>query len=194
MSDAYDSLLSANARDTGLPFAVLKAMVATESNFNPNAVRVEAAINDKSIGLMQILLSTARGIVPGITEAQLSVPANNIMIGSRYLAQQVSRYGGDIWKGVAAYNYGSAKVAITPTTVCLARDNTGKCIRSFTAQAGQFYNQPYVDKVRALADGYGFDDVTSGSSSAGIDGAAPPLAVVGIVLVLVAAFLFARRQ
>lgn len=194
MSSQYDDLLSAAARDTGLPFSVLKALVATESDFNPNASRVEAAINDKSIGLMQILLSTARGIVPGITEAQLFVPANNIMVGSRYLAQQVSRYGGDIWKGVAAYNYGSAKVAITPTTVCLARDNTGKCIKSFTAQVGQFYNQPYVDKVRALASDYSFDDVTGGSSSAGVDGAAPPLAVVGVLFVIVAAFLFARRQ
>jgi len=183
--------LSANARDTGLPFALLKAMVATESDFNPNASRIEAAIKDKSIGLMQILVGTARTIVPGISEAQLFVPANNLMIGSRYLAQQVQRYGGDIWKGVAAYNYGSAKIAGTPTTICLARDNTGKCIRSFTALAGQFYNQPYVDKVRALADSYGFSDVSSGSGSSGVSGGgndirplALGVAILGIVTLL----------
>jgi soluble lytic murein transglycosylase-like protein len=191
MSSAYDNLLSANARDTGLPFALLKAMVATESDFNPNAVRVEAAINDKSIGLMQILVGTARTIVPGITEAQLFVPANNLMIGSRYLAQQVSRYGGDIWKGVAAYNYGSAKVAVTPTTVCLARDARGVCIKSFTALPGQFYNQPYVDKVRDRTSGYGFDDVSGDGSSTGRDGSVSPLIVLGIIAI--AGFLLTRR-
>lgn len=182
MSTLYDALIQANARDTGLPFSVLKAMVATESNFNPNAVRVEAAISDKSIGLMQVLVGTARGIVPGITEQALYDPATNLMVGSRYLAQQVARYG-DITKGIAAYNYGSAKIASAPTNICLARDNTGKCIKTFTALAGQFYNQPYVDKVLNYARMYGFTDVTSGSSSFPLGGGrlAPVLLLVAIL-------------
>ena len=184
MSAEFDALIAANARDTGLPFAVLKALVRKESNFNPNAARVEAAINDKSIGLTQVLVRTAREIVPGITESALYNPATNLIVGSRYLQRQVARYGGDLWKGVAAYNYGSAKVATSPVQICLARDNTGKCVSYFTAQPGQFYNQPYVDGVRMYAMQYGFDDVSSGSSSfpAGRNIVLPVLLLVGVML------------
>lgn len=181
MSNAYDALIAANARDTGLPFGLLKGMIRAESNFVPTARREEVAINDRSLGLMQVLISTARSIVPGISESVLLTPEANIMVGSRYLAKQVARYGGSIPSGVAAYNYGSAKIASTPTTVCLARDSTGKCIRSFTAGAGQFYNQPYVDKVLSFAREYGFDDVSSGSMSFPLKGGTvlPLLLLVG---------------
>jgi len=96
---------------------LVKAIMDRESNFNPNAVRVESKINDKSIGLMQVLTETAKWIAPfrDLTKQQIEEklydPITNISVGTKYILWQLGRYGRDnegTKKAISAYNAGSA--------------------------------------------------------------------------------------
>lgn len=139
-----------------VPAAVIRATIQTESSSRPDAYLEEAG-GDGSIGLMQIRLSVAKNLGYGGTKANLFLPAVNVYYGTKLLNDLATRLKvgetGD-WAAVAsAYNGGirpelgfSARVK-KPTTVCLRRDpKTGHCVKSFTAQPGQFGNQPHVDR------------------------------------------------
>lgn len=177
---AYDALIDAAIADAppGVDRALIQAMIATESGFNRQAYRAEPHIGDASRGLMQILLRTARGV--GFTGTALALydPATNIRYGVAFLAQLVRSKGGDLWAAVSAYNNGNGKRAVSATTVCLARDQqTGACIKTFTAAPGQFLNQPYVDKVK----GY-YQYFAGGVAQAGGGGVVGLLLLVALVL------------
>jgi len=119
--DKYDSLIYylANTRYRLLDPVLVKAIMFRESSFNPNAVRVESRINDKSIGLMQILTMTARWVAPFRELSQTQIehklydPITNTDIGMKYLTYQIGRYGRssdeEIDKVIAAYNAGTAR-------------------------------------------------------------------------------------
>ena len=127
---------------------LVQAIIGVESGFKPTAYRNEPKINDASRGLMQVLYRTALGTGWVGTAQQLMDPETNIGVGVKYLSDLIRRKSGDILAAVSAYNNGHGKRASEPITTCLARDTkTGECIKSFTAMPGQFYNQPYVDKV-----------------------------------------------
>ena len=106
MNDSFDALIADAAARYGLPFSWIKAVVATESNFDPMAQRSEPQINDESIGLMQLLTATARGL--GFTGSidELYDPWINIDLGARLLAQLKSRYG-SFRRVYSAYNSGN---------------------------------------------------------------------------------------
>lgn len=149
--NAYDALIDEAVKtcnDPRVTKPLVKAIIGVESGFNPRAYRAEVAIGDASRGLMQLLLRTARAAGFTGSPEQLFDPATNITYGVRYLCDLMRRKG-DLWTAVSAYNNGHGRRATQPTTVCLARDQQGKCVRYFTAQPGQFLNQPYVDKVMA---------------------------------------------
>jgi len=85
---------------TGLPIALIDAVIRTESGYRPNAVsRVGAQ------GLMQLMPATARAV--GVYDA--FDPAQNIMGGARYLRKLYDRFG-SLRLAVAAYNAGPAAV------------------------------------------------------------------------------------
>lgn len=148
--DTYDTAVQAavsRVRSAVTP-SLVKAVIAVESGFNPKAYRAEPHIGDASRGLMQLLFRTATGLQGWQGAPQdLYDPALNVRLGTQYLTDRIRAHGGDVLAGVSAYNNGHGRRAVTPTTTCLARDASGKCQRSFTAQPGQFLNQPYVDKV-----------------------------------------------
>jgi hypothetical protein len=118
-------------------YALLKGLIARESQWNPGAFRYEPAINDASYGLMQVLLSTAKGALnnPNLTPSDLFVPDTNIAAGAAYLRYQIGRYGGDYRKAVSAYNCGSD---------CQTRPT------SFWPHG----NSPYVDDVMTYQSWY----------------------------------------
>lgn len=80
-----------------LDFALLKAMVCVESNFNPSAVSAAGAM-----GLMQIMPANCRDLQ--IYDPY--DPRENIMAGARYFRSLLTRFGHDTQLSLAAYNAG----------------------------------------------------------------------------------------
>jgi soluble lytic murein transglycosylase-like protein len=93
----FDDMILSAAAYYGLPPALIKAVVAVESSFEPMAVSSAGAQ-----GMMQLLPTTAR---------QMFVrhsfdPSDNIFGGTRYLRILANHYAGDLRLTLAAYNAG----------------------------------------------------------------------------------------
>jgi soluble lytic murein transglycosylase-like protein len=98
--DDYDALIQTIAADYGIPPALVKAVIAAESAFNPLAVSRAGAQ-----GLMQLMPSTAAAV--GVSDSL--VPEQNVRGGVTYLRLMIERYG-DLSRALAAYNAGPAAV------------------------------------------------------------------------------------
>lgn len=92
----FDGLIGLTAREQSLQPALVKAVIAAESNFDPEAVSHKGAQ-----GLMQLMPRTAASL--GV-EHPLQ-PAENVRGGSVYLRRMLDRYG-DLERALAAYNAG----------------------------------------------------------------------------------------
>lgn len=97
---SYDLMIVEAARAHGVPPALVKAVIASESSFNPRAVSAKGAQ-----GLMQLMPATARSL--GV-EQPLHVE-QNLDGGVRYLRSLIDRYG-DWSRAIAAYNAGPRAV------------------------------------------------------------------------------------
>lgn len=98
---AFDQYIRQASQQHGLPFALIKAVVHQESQFNPNAVSHAGAQ-----GLMQIMPQT--GQLLGLSNP--FNPRENIMAGSAYLKEMMKRYNGNVALALAAYNAGPGAV------------------------------------------------------------------------------------
>ncbi|TXT41024.1 MAG: lytic transglycosylase [Comamonadaceae bacterium] len=95
----------------GVNANLIKAVVATESAFNPIAVS-----NKGAVGLMQVMPDTAKryGVQSdrgASISAKLTDPELNIHTGTRYLADLLRQFGGQTELALAAYNAGEGAVA-----------------------------------------------------------------------------------
>ncbi len=97
----YDALIRKTARRYGVPPALVKAVVKTESNFQRHAVSRAGAQ-----GLMQLMPSTASDL--GVQDP--FSPDENIHGGTRYLRAMIDRFEGDWKHALAAYNAGPGAV------------------------------------------------------------------------------------
>lgn len=98
---AYADVIRAQAQRWGIEEAMVKAVIHTESTFNPAAVSPKGAM-----GLMQLMPATARRF--GVRSA--FDPSENIRAGVQYLAWLLRRYGGDWRLALAGYNAGEGAV------------------------------------------------------------------------------------
>ena len=184
--NTWNAAIQSASQRYGVPTALIKAIIGQESAFRPTAYRAEAAINDASIGLMQILYATARGVGydgPVGDAAKMTGlydPATNVMFGTAYLDSQLARSGGNIRDAISAYNggwrptMGFGRPATVAFTVCLARDSTGKCIQSRNVAVGEYANQPYVNAVMGNYQ-YFLTQENTGGTLPTSGGTSPPL-------------------
>lgn len=96
-SDRYAPLVEKVAREHSLDRALLQAMIAAESGFDPHAVSHKGAV-----GLMQLMPETARRY--GVRN--LYDPAENIQGGAKYLRDLMRKFNNDLSLTLAAYNAG----------------------------------------------------------------------------------------
>ncbi len=98
---AWEAHVRQAAEKYRLPVALLRAVMAVESNFNPRALSEKGAM-----GLMQLMPGTARDMY--VSDAW--DPVQNIQGGARYLRVLANQYGGDMVLTLAAYNAGPEAV------------------------------------------------------------------------------------
>jgi hypothetical protein len=83
--------------------ALVHAVIAAESNYNPNAVSDKGAV-----GLMQLMPDTGRRY--GLKQTELREPQKNIRAGVQYLAELIAMFEGDLRLALASYNAGENAV------------------------------------------------------------------------------------
>jgi len=96
-SNRYAPLVQKAAREHSIDQALLQAMIATESGFDPRAVSRKGAV-----GLMQLMPETARRY--GVRNPY--DPADNIRGGAKYLRDLMRKFNNDLSLTLAAYNAG----------------------------------------------------------------------------------------
>ncbi len=106
----FAALIERHAKANNLDPALVKAVIAVESSFQPDAVSPKGAL-----GLMQIIPATGAryGVVGEKTrsaERMLLDPATNIRVGVRYLRDLLTLFAYDLTLALAAYNAGEHAV------------------------------------------------------------------------------------
>ena len=113
--DSYGEEIRLWSRKFNVPVELILACIATESGGKREARREEPGwISDDqtphrvSVGLMQVLISTARSTLsdPDIDAEWLNIPSNSIQAGTAYIAIQERKTGFDPPLVAAAFNSG----------------------------------------------------------------------------------------
>ena len=99
--NSYDSYILASAQRHGVDPGLMKAMMHTESAFNPNARSPVGAQ-----GLMQLMPATARRFKVSNPWS----PADNIEGSAKYIAWLMKRFNNNVEFAVAGYNAGEGNV------------------------------------------------------------------------------------
>ncbi len=108
--NAYAELLERTAAEFDVDAALVKAVIAAESSFNPAAVSAKGAV-----GLMQVMPATAEryGVVGDKRRSvsqKLRDPATNVRVGTRYLADLFRLFPSQTRLVLASYNAGEGAV------------------------------------------------------------------------------------
>lgn len=128
----FDAEVAAASSRYGVSPALVRAVIQVESGGNPRALNTSDP--GSAWGLMQMIPTTARGLgYYGSMSALLDDPALAVDLGTKLLAENLGRTGGNIPDAISAYN-GGFRPALGFGRV----------------QAdGTYRNQAYVDKVLA---------------------------------------------
>ena len=99
----WGALIDRVAAEENLPAALVHAVVAAESGYDPQAVSPQGAV-----GLMQLMPATAERF--GVPRAARTDPARNLRAGARYLGWLLNTFHGDLELALAGYNAGEGAV------------------------------------------------------------------------------------
>jgi soluble lytic murein transglycosylase-like protein len=134
------------AKQYGVERALVRAVVAAESNFNAQAVSHAGAV-----GLMQVMPATAGDY--GVTStAALFDPKTNLKTGTRHLKRLLDKYQNDYGRAIMAYNAGEGVVDRTNSNVTYREtlDYTEAVINHYQRNGGAAPTRGTLTKVRSL--------------------------------------------
>ncbi len=97
----FDVLIERASAKYGVDSSLIKAVIQSESSFNPYAVSHAGAK-----GLMQLMDATGQAL--GVTDP--FDPEQNINAGTKYLAYLLDKYNGNEAVALAAYNAGPGRI------------------------------------------------------------------------------------
>jgi soluble lytic murein transglycosylase-like protein len=137
--DRFDSIVRQSAERNKVDPALVKAVISTESGWNPRAISPKGAV-----GLMQLIPGTAQRF--GVDNR--FDPAQNVEGGTMYLRSLLDRYNGDLTKSLAAYNAGegavdrSGGVPQFPETQRYVRKVTDRYFQPGSGRNPQLWSRP----------------------------------------------------
>lgn len=108
----YRQLIERESLAFGLPPALVDAVMAVESRYNPGVVGM-----DGEVGLMQVMLPTARMMGFAGTPSELASPEVNVHYGVRYLAGAWRRANGDLCTATMKYRAGHGETRFSYLSV-----------------------------------------------------------------------------
>jgi len=97
-ANTYDDEIKRVSEDFGVPFLIIKGIIATESGFRAGA----KARTTSATGLMQITKAAAQDV--GYPHEDMIYPESNISAGTLYLKRMIDKFG--LFGGVRAYYSG----------------------------------------------------------------------------------------
>ena len=97
----FEALVQQEARSQQIEAALVKAVIAVESAYDPSAISPKGAV-----GLMQLIPGTAQRY--GVRDS--TNPAHNVNGGTRYLRDLIALFKGDLQLALAGYNAGEGAV------------------------------------------------------------------------------------
>lgn len=148
---SLDEIFEEASKTYNVPKNLIKAIAKAESDFNPNATSRKGAQ-----GVMQLMPGTAKEL--GVSDAY--DPYQNIMGGTKYIAQMLQSFNGDVTLALAAYNAGSDKVSkyggVPPY------EETRNYIAKITQYMNEGVNLP--NESYSMAGGVGKDGIAMAAS------------------------------
>ena len=118
LQDSIDSV----ATEHGVDPLLVKAVIKTESNFDPEAVSAKGAL-----GLMQLMPATAREL----RVANPLDPLENVNGGTRYLRTLLDNYDCNVALSLAAYNAGPGRVKDAIPNIPETRTYVARVLRHY---------------------------------------------------------------
>ena len=120
LQDSIESV----ATEHGVDPLLVKAVIKTESNFDPEAVSAKGAL-----GLMQLMPATAREL----RVANPLDPLEKVTGGTRYLRTLLDSYDGNVALSLAAYNAGPGRVKDAIPNIPETRTYVARVLRHYAS-------------------------------------------------------------
>jgi soluble lytic murein transglycosylase-like protein len=135
MATAFDALFAASGTKWNVPPSLLEALARTESSLNAHVPdRYEAKLDEYSVGLMQMLESTARNLGFQGTRDQLRAPATNVDLAAKLAREIIDRQKGlNLADFYSEYNSGRASLWRSSTQVAT---HVSRFLSNFAKAAG----------------------------------------------------------
>jgi soluble lytic murein transglycosylase-like protein len=139
----YRELVERESRAFGLPPALVDAIMAVESRYNPASIGL-----DGEVGLMQLMPPTARMLGFTGSPAELAAPEINIHYGTKYLAGAWRLAGGDLCTAAMKYRagHGETRFSFLSVDYCLR-------VRSHLAANGVAVSGPVPEATFGRSSG-----------------------------------------
>lgn len=130
----FDDFIQQAGQSFNVPESWIRATIDVESNWNPDAYRQEAKLNDASYGLMQVLETTARGLGFTGDVNELFDPETSITWGTKLLGDLRRQWGDDFRLVYSAYNSGNPHLWQTSPEVAANVERALKALEKYVVQ------------------------------------------------------------